>query len=83
MVQIHEATSRYLIQWPKLGDATPTFTDDPWKYFYKNLSATRQAPFIEVSTPRLVRKTGTGTCLQINCARSPSKPAPRCSASTA
>lgn len=63
MVQIHEATSRYLIQWPKLGDASPSFKDDPWKYFYKNQSATRQAPFIEVSTPRLVRMTGVGTCV--------------------
>lgn len=63
MVHIHEATSRYLLRWPKLGDATPSFQDDPWKYFYKNLSATREVPMIELPTARLVRKIAPGACV--------------------
>jgi hypothetical protein len=62
MVHIHEAISRYLIQWPKLGDASPSFAEDPWKYLYKNRIANREIPFIEVPTARLVAKSGSGTC---------------------
>lgn len=64
MVHIHEAVSRYIIKWGgKLGDATPAFNDDPWKYLYRNPSANKEVPYIEVSTPRLVKKTGAGTCV--------------------
>ena len=63
MVHIHEAVSRYIVQVGKLGDPTPAFVDDPWKYLYKNQSANRQTPFIELPTARLVRKTGAGSCV--------------------
>jgi prepilin-type N-terminal cleavage/methylation domain-containing protein len=63
MVQIHEAVSRYIVKWGgKLGDDTPAFNDDPWKYLFRNQSAAREVPWIELPTPRLVRKTGPGAC---------------------
>ncbi len=64
MVSIHEAVSRYIIKWGgKLGDTTPAFKDDPWKYLYRNPSANREVPYIELPTPHLVTKSGPGTCV--------------------
>jgi prepilin-type N-terminal cleavage/methylation domain-containing protein len=63
MVQIHEAVSKYMITWGgKLGDGAPAFRDDPWKYIFRNQSAGREVPRLDVQLSRLVRKTGPGTC---------------------